>query len=112
MPSEQEMLTLLTDKELQDRHVNMQMELKRRLVERGKAAKEEADRKRQEVHKENIWLSLKSYGDKYGHQALNNDFGHIVATKYKLTGIDVPVDSLRYTSWGTPGLTKLQYKYW
>jgi hypothetical protein len=62
----------------------MQQELAKRAAERkAKANKEAAERRRQEAHKENIWIALKSYREKYGQDHLVRDFGMSVCDQIK-----------------------------
>jgi hypothetical protein len=53
----------------------IQAEINKREAVKREQEKAQADRKRQQAHKDSIWQSLKSYGDKYGWTTLAYDFG-------------------------------------
>jgi hypothetical protein len=53
----------------------IQAEINKREAAKREQEKAQADLKRKEAHKDSIWASLKSYGDKYGEHELSDQFG-------------------------------------
>jgi hypothetical protein len=53
----------------------IQAEINKREAAKREREKAKAGLKRKEAHKESIWQSLKSYGDKYGEYELSDQFG-------------------------------------